>query len=275
MEDTFALPKPWIALILGCLVISVLQFTDSGAFAGLQLTWWTLLLLIVMWVPPAVKMLAVSGGTVRAGEGEARFKGLVPVLTKYVAEIEQERRRMDLSEEESESVEYLISSSEQMVASSVRDSQEARSELETLGSKYEQIRDQPKTANRTFRLEQIVAEIRAYARLVNLDAGELRDLLSGSEGDRIIALGVLQRVPNVSLFEPVLQAIRVSPNSAFEQYHALLAMKEMLPDLNATQKTKLRDLLTSKLNDEDSHIAQSDDRKAVSLQILSALEDDA
>jgi hypothetical protein len=273
MKNTFTLPKPWIGLILVLLVISTLQFTDSGGFEGIEITTWTLLLLLVMWAPTAVKMLTVSGGTVRAGKGEATFKGLVSVITDYVAMIEQKRHHMNLSEQESERVDQLFLSSEQIVASSLRDSREAHSKLEKLATQYEQIREEPRTDDRTFRLEKIVAEIRAYASLVDLDTDDLRDLLSGSEGDRIIALGILQRIPRTSLFELLLEAIRVSPNSGFEQYHALLAVKEMLPDLNATQKASLQDLLTKKLNDENSHIAQSSDRTALSRQILSALDE--
>jgi hypothetical protein len=136
---------------------------------------------------------------------------------------------------------------------------------------YESTRSKlPPGLKRTRELERVVAQVREIA-----SAGEegvssaIGDLITtNTEGSRIAALGVLQAKPDPQFFPSVLGTIEGS-KSAFEQYHALLAARAMIPLLNPDQKEQLVATLDDQRSGgEGKYITPDSDRWVVSTWMI-------
>lgn len=94
---------------------------------------------------------------------------------------------------------------------------------------------------------------------------------SGKDGDRIVALALIQARPNAVFFGLVSWTIGES-RSAFEQYHGLKAMENMLPSLNEEQKRRLAEVLGDQRSGRPGkYIERGTDRWLLSDRILDAL----
>jgi hypothetical protein len=97
-------------------------------------------------------------------------------------------------------------------------------------------------AERTAAMEAEVARAREDARSGSFTSEELAQLFrSGSEGERVYALGVMQELPELATAEIVLDAIR-SPRSPFEQFHSLVLAYKVEPLLTPAEKRLWRRL---------------------------------
>ncbi len=95
-------------------------------------------------------------------------------------------------------------------------------------------------------MTEIVAQARALRDSVA--ATDVVDLfLTGNEGARVVALGLVEAEPTADFFELVLDGISAS-RSAFEQFHALTAAI-MLPALSRQQREALADALEAERAD--------------------------
>jgi hypothetical protein len=149
---------------------------------------------------------------------------------------------------------------------------EARAAVEqALATRYEQIRHlSPPGAQRTSEMDQLVIHVRGFALQGAYTPAEIqRIFVSGTEGNRIFALALSFMKPDPLIFGSILEAIRNS-RSAFEQYHALLAARALLPKLNDPQKGELGALLQSSAGTL-RYITQDTSRQIVRMSILDRL----
>ena len=86
---------------------------------------------------------------------------------------------------------------------------------------------------------------------------------SGSAGQRVFALALMQRSPQLRRFDLVLELIQQS-QSAFEQFHALLVMRASIASLSPEQRKWLRAALK---HERTRHITPGTDRAALARQI--------
>jgi energy-coupling factor transporter ATP-binding protein EcfA2 len=114
---------------------------------------------------------------------------------------------------------------------------------------YSDIRDhEPPSAERTTAMNALVNEVRQLAGRGFITGLDLGALLTGSDGQRLIALATLQVQPDPSYFEAVCDAIGNS-RSAFEQYHALDVVARVLPLLSEPDRRHLLAVLDAERRD--------------------------
>jgi hypothetical protein len=144
-------------------------------------------------------------------------------------------------------------------------------EARPVAASYEQLRESLAPGpERTAKLDDLVAEARAAARRKAWEPAEARQLFeSGTDGNRIYALGLMQEDERLRDFATSLEAIEYS-RSAFEQWHALYLAQLMLPTLTNDQRRELEAMLTKRPGKAD-HIRPGTDRWIIAQQILSQL----
>jgi hypothetical protein len=158
------------------------------------------------------------------------------------------------------------------VAAALREEAQALlEEARPLAASYERLRESlTPGAERTAKLEDVVAEARAAARRRAHEPAEVRDLFdSGKDGNRIYALALMLEDERVRDLNVSLEAIEHS-RSAFEQYYALSLADSMLPNLTKDQSGELGALLTDRRGNA-VHIKPGTDRWGVAQRILSRL----
>jgi hypothetical protein len=129
------------------------------------------------------------------------------------------------------------------VATADRLRAEARALLDAAGpiaADYRRVRGSlPAGAARTQELDEIVARARRLPTEQRFDPAEVaRWLRSGTDEQRIAALGMMQASPELRDVDAVLAAVAV-PRTAFEHYHALRLVLQMVDDLDAAQRQRL------------------------------------
>lgn len=139
-----------------------------------------------------------------------------------------------------------------------------------LASRYGAARTMPRGADRTAEMEATIRTARQSAQTTTLGPGEVKAIFeTGSDGDRIVALGIMQGKPEVASFEVAIDAITGS-RSAFEQYHALVLARDLLPKLDEDQRRRLVTALREQMS-EGGYIVQGSDRRAIAQAILREL----
>ncbi|HEY8451848.1 MAG: hypothetical protein FWJ70_07570 [Micromonosporaceae bacterium] len=131
------------------------------------------------------------------------------------------------------------------VATAERLRAEGRALLEAAGvlaDAYRSTRSaMPSGPERTRILEGMVAGARRLAEQDSLNvngADVIRWLREGDEGQRVMALSMMQVKRDWRDFDAVLRRIEQA-TSAFEQYHAMLVMLQMAAELDAGQRRRL------------------------------------
>ena len=115
--------------------------------------------------------------------------------------------------------------------------------LESLVSSYEQLRaTEPPGPRRTTAMENLVRQSRQLARSEQFTSQDLRSMLNGSDGQRIMALAIMEGDLRVADADAVTRVIS-TPRSAFEQYHALYVANLLAPSLSPAQRQGLLDAL--------------------------------
>ncbi|GAA4735659.1 hypothetical protein GCM10023350_19390 [Nocardioides endophyticus] len=110
--------------------------------------------------------------------------------------------------------------------------------VRSVSRSYDDLRStMPAGWERTQRFEEIVREAKAAPALT---ADVLDEQFSrGTEGDRIFVLGNLQGHPEIVDVSIIDRAL-TSPRSAFEQYHALMALEAVVDRLTSPEKARFR-----------------------------------
>ncbi|MFI7001494.1 hypothetical protein [Nocardia sp. NPDC050175] len=150
-----------------------------------------------------------------------------------------------------------------------REAADALITVAPFAARYEQLRtsQQPGSA-RTRKLEELVASSRLLAKTTQLSQDAAIQLFDqGKDGDRIMAIALMQGDVSLSDSARLTQAIGES-RSAFEQYHALVALRILL-NTNKVLSEGQRALVESAL--ESTRIVAGTDRYEVAQQIRSLL----
>jgi CHAT domain-containing protein len=137
-----------------------------------------------------------------------------------------------------------------------------------LADAYENARTStPSGSEQTVELTRIVNEAATLSR--NPAPADTLDILldRDDEGGRVVALAVLEAFPDPSRLDLLLDIVSES-RSALEQYHALLAIKLLGPDVPASKRDAVADVLHDQFTREGF---LGTDRFIVAQQILAGL----
>ena len=262
LEILLPIPRPYIFVLGLAIFLSLFQITrnpQGAVTVTFGLTNITAVLLALIWLPFLLKVIALSGGGFKTMAGEASLTGLLGLLSNLDPETQREALSTTLGvleaaepklpQTERTRLQEIKQGLETQLASLPPETQKARQQLLNFARLYEALReDMPWSAARTFRMETLMAQARTLAKQSGYTLLEISEIYARqTEGDRVIALALVQANPDARFFELVLDSIDHS-ESGFEQYHALVAMERMLPLLDPEQKKMLID----SLNDQRS-----------------------
>jgi hypothetical protein len=142
--------------------------------------------------------------------------------------------------------------------------------LREVAGRYDEVRQSlPSGAERTRRMERILSDTRKQARTTTPTAADIRALFDGDDGDRIAALGAMYEHAELRDFELLIDALERS-RSAFEQYHTLRLMEDLVANLDETQQTRLKQALLAQ-HEQPGRIGPRSDRRAISERLLRKL----
>jgi hypothetical protein len=138
-----------------------------------------------------------------------------------------------------------------------------------VGSRYEQLRtSEPSGWDRTSRMEGVLREARALDTEV-LTASDVAGIFAtGSDGNRIAALALVEGDPRLATADVLTEAITHS-RSTFEQYHALVAAESGLTHLPAEDRARIGEAVESILAGPLGE--RSSDRRTVARRVLETL----
>jgi hypothetical protein len=139
-----------------------------------------------------------------------------------------------------------------------------------IAGSYETVRSSmPAGPERTAAMEAEVARAREDARSGSFDREQVVELFrTGTAGQRIYALGIMQEHPGLATVDVVLDAVR-SPHSPFEHYHSLLLAERVASSLTAAEKEALEIAVRQQL--DSRRFRRDSDRLSVANQILDRL----
>jgi hypothetical protein len=286
--NTVLLPIPWPWLIAMALAILVSLFTftqnsKDGVTVSFQLTAITAGLFALIWLPFLLKVIALTGGGIKGLGGEATVAGILEIVDRL--EPSDRREALPALIATVETIEPKSPPNERLRLRQVREAleselltlapeaQQAREELQEYAKEYEAVRQKSDPgARRTLSMTKIIAQSMGIAKRAGYGSIEVSDIFaSDSEGDRIIALAIIQALPNADFFNLVLESIYKS-RSAFEQYQALCAAEKILPLLDDEQKSKLAEVLEDQRSGaKGKYITQGSDRWALSERLLDTI----
>lgn len=193
-----------------------------------------------------------------------------PILTK--ASVVVDEMAAQLPDEKAQRIRVLQGNMDRLAAQAL-DENAGHDRFRDLSVEYENLRRLlPSSGERTQKMSEIVARVRALTLRLHPSADELRkSFRTEREGDRIVALAALQAVPDEGLLDIALDAIERS-RSAFEQFVALRAVQAMVPKFSDTSKEQVRVALENQCKPTGRIDEQrSPDRWALSRQILRAI----
>jgi hypothetical protein len=244
LEVVWQVPHRWIWLMVLCAVLASVDLTRA-ANGSLSFTVDVGPLAIVsvalIWLPALLRLLVLTGGTVKAGSIEASAQGLLSqddlfelaTRTKAVvvsAQGDEATRSVAIAE--------LDATVDRVAQGALRPTESLHDALRPLTQQYERLRrDTPPGPQRTSAMTRLMNEARVRAAASPDVARSLALEFVGSTapGERIIGLALVQEVVPKESFAQVLPLVPGSA-SAFEMYHALLALQELSSDLDDSQR---------------------------------------
>lgn len=246
LELLLLLPRMWLLTAVLVILLSMVDIAYSAQIGwsfsfGIKSI--TAVMFGLIWLPVLLRILAVSGGGIKTGAGEATTPGLLSLLPQLIVMLESVEPTLDPAEQEQ--VALLRQAAEQeWGALTVTDEADARQQLQSLTREYEEVRRvMPSGTARTLRMREIAARVRALTGQANYGADDMQRLFhQGRDGDRMVALCMLHRMPYPACFNLVVEAI-ARPHSAFEQFAALRAADKMLPALDSDQRQQLHQVI--------------------------------
>ena len=251
----------WLVTIAFIILISMFQVsrTAEGTFeVTFHMTSITAILVVLIWLPTFVRVVALLGFALKTPAGEVSTTGLLKPVFDAIATLESVEPH--LNESQKQQVTELRREAGSHLVSLAQDTEQVRQQLRNYAQDYEQLRrTMPYGYERTTKMGAIVAQVQALAREADYAPEDIRRLFEeGSDGRRIVALGLLRALPDPACLDLALQAI-AKPRSAFEQYHALRAAENMLPSLNATQKDQLKSVIQNQRSDDSNKPTRPED----------------
>jgi hypothetical protein len=138
---------------------------------------------------------------------------------------------------------------------------------------YEDLRrTSPPGPQRIVELSKIVEDAREYVRQEHPTSEAVREVFaSGSDGERVYALGMMREDPTLGDVDCILDAILHS-HSAFEQGQALHAALQLKPRLSTADRARVIDVVYAQFG-RGGHIGQSTDRRRLATRLLSELDE--
>jgi hypothetical protein len=252
-------PRPWLGLVLLAAAVSAVRLNFGGdhAVSGtISVSALTAILLAMIWLPALVRVLAIAGGEIKTPAGQATTPGVGRLFDRVDPETKRETFPSLLAaltspgvltdpveHDEGRLLRREIGTQLAAVTPTPEDPGQA---LKAYARDYEAIRQSSASGEeRTREMTRLTAEVRALATGLALTDADLKRMLErGQDGERIVALAVIQDRAYPEFFDVVCAAIRES-HSAFEQYHALVAMLEMVPLLDLGQRRRLESVLSA------------------------------
>jgi hypothetical protein len=282
MRAALKIPKAWaitmaVAAVLSAVHVSVSTGGDvGGSFAPSALSG---VLIALIWLPALLRIVALAGGGIKTPAGEASTGGLLALIASFEPETKRDALPSLLaalgSPEIAVDAERRTASKpirrdlEMQLAAASLPTMGVREQLAEFAHQYELTRTEEPSRDRTLRMTTLMAEARAAARATPLPMIDLRHMLSSdSDGERVIAIALVQDQPDERLFDLILPAITES-RSAFEQYQALGAALELAAMLDPGQQSQLRVALKEALADKTRDI-HADTSRA---RLVEAIED--
>jgi hypothetical protein len=278
----------WIVAMVGATIVSAfsIRHTPRGTEFAFEIRTIAALFLALTWLPSLLRVIALTGGGVKAAGGEVTTGGLADLFRSLPEDERDEPLANTIAA--LQDVEARVPPGRRPEAKRIRD--ELEGELATVltdadtpeeflidqANRYEELRRRlPSSYDRTFEMTKIVARCRSVAsRLANRVITAARFFERGSEGGRIVALAIAQAQPDPRLFDLCVDAL-ARPHSAFEQFNALLALQQLVPMLSRSQRERLRVTLNDQRQGNESEgkwINRSDmSRWMLSTEILEAL----
>lgn len=278
LELLLLLPRPWLLTTGLLLLLSMVEVSYSGQ-AGWSFVFGikpiTAVMFGLIWLPVLLRILAVSGGGIKTGAGEANTPGLITLLPKLIATLDSVEPALDKAEQ-AQVAAIRQEAEQEFGAFAVSSEADARTRLETLAREYEEVRRvMPSGSDRTFRMQEIAARIRSMAGEAHYSPQEVWRLFSqGHEGLRLASLEMLHRHPYPECFGLVIDAIS-QPRSAFEQFSALKTAEKMLSAMTPDQREQLRRAIVDQRSGGPGQWISQEDRSRwnLSQRILDAIAD--
>ena len=280
------LPEAWVVVVAVAAILSAFEVTlteKGGVAIAFRLTAITVTLIGLVWLPFLLRLIALTGGGLKTAAGEASMGGLLELLRNLDPNVQQETlptliAALDAAESKADTalrpqVREMRQGLEGQLSSLAPDVGAARLALEQCATEYETLRRTLDSGDeRTQKMSAVVARVRSLAGQANQSVDEVKQMFnSGSDGKRIVALGVMRRMLEPAALDIVLSAIG-QPRSPFEQYHALRAAEEMTPALDADQKRQLKAVLDDQRRPDKWLTPVNWDRWTISNRILNAIQ---
>lgn len=270
------LPRPWLAVAIAMIVLSTVEvtFNSSGELTvAFRVTAITALLFALIWLPILLRIIALLGGGVKTGAGEASTPGLLTLLPKLIATLDT--METDLKDSDKTVVQSLRLEAEEELAALSPDADQAHRWLGRCAREYEEVRRvMPAGQERTFRMQEIAAKVRSLIRKAPLSFQQVRALFHQErDGNRMVALVMLAYLGYPECFDLALEAIS-RPHSAFEQYSALRAAQAMMPNLPSEHRQQLKTALLDQRSEgpEQYLHPENRDRYIISSELLTQLD---
>jgi hypothetical protein len=253
------LPWWWVAVLTFVAVAAAMDTTlpESGG------TRWhfavgatSLIALALIWLPTAVRLISLVGGSVKAGGVEASAAGILQSQDKLIDDLANLRTSTErLGQEMPETAQKVrsIGAEVDKIAARHLPSEETLSDevLDDLAREYERLRrDMPPGQPRTIRMDKLVNEVRIRAAASPASARRQAPALlrSSREGDRIVGLALTQGSPGTEFCDDLLRIFSNSA-SAFEQYHSLRALNEIALILGPEDRARAVSVLEREKSD--------------------------
>lgn len=247
-EDLLAIvmkpSRPWILAMAVIAVVSAvnIQHPRSGGVVideGIGAV--TLAAIALIWLPAVVRLLSMTGFALKGFGFEASSGGIANVdeLVVGFAKIKTGVNEVEKSAPEAASQTGDLQAAVDQIASEVLVGRTTVTPdaMGELARRYEETRARSgRSPARAIQMNTILNEARVRANSAPQQARQLgRTLLrSNDDGDRVIALALLQQEPTPDALDDVLRVVR-SARSAFEQYHGLKAVEAVAPRLSPKQ----------------------------------------
>ncbi|MEM9542038.1 MAG: hypothetical protein AAGA60_21395 [Cyanobacteria bacterium P01_E01_bin.42] len=289
LRSLLRLPAVWLKPILLLAFLSLFQvgWTEEAGFIfnfGVQNT--TVLLLVAVWLPAGIKLLALVGGRIDTPTGGFSTGGLEGILQAIAPQTRDEvvGALKVVLEDAEETAPYRERGQLREIRDRLVDEccerispERARQDLDKLADRYQVLQEEyPSGTRRNFLFEAVGGGMRSLAESADLSESEiLAHLQSQHQGQRLVGLSCVAKMQETeNYFSPVLAAI-ASPDSAFEQMSALRVAEEMLPYLPSQQQQRLKRAIEQQRDYDESKqqwIKRGSERWAICDRLLMAMK---
>ncbi|RDE19405.1 hypothetical protein DV711_10935 [Motiliproteus coralliicola] len=270
LDDRSPSPRCWYITLAVVAVISVFSYSEGKFEFGVRA--YTLITLVMMWMPYLLKLLALMGGGIKTAAGEIKTSGLAELLPQLLGVINEYER--EILQDQAPTTQALIRTlrdkAEKEIAATVEEGQSFKLACQNLATDYDALRkSQPSGLERTQAMSGIATQMRVLAKKADYQTEDLQTLYQDSSGgNRVLTLSAIQAVSSPEHFPMVLKSIGQS-ESAFEQHLALRVAQTMVGDIDEEAKRQLKATIEDQQSGgEGKWITKDSDRYRLSQRIV-------